>query len=155
MSLTVKQHQAIGHLAAGETLVSTAAAVHVHEKTIRRWREQPAFAAALDAAVLDLTESHRTETRGMLVESLARVRAAITDPNNPGGAALAGRMLCSPHLTTWAFGAGEAGETRTRIEHGGQIDGFPAVSGPSVVLCFDDGEGEDPRPEPVHDAALV
>ena len=134
--LTPRQCRAVEHLAAGEAIGVTAAAVGVHRRTLLRWKELPAFVDAVEAAVLELTDVHRAGARAMLAEALTATRDAI----GRGDSALAGRMLASPHLAAFAFGEGKAGVVRHHV------DG-PAVVNPNVPpvvlrMVYDDGEGE-------------
>jgi len=79
--LSTAQRKALGALLSGADQDTTAAAAGVTERTIRRWQNEPLFAAALragqdqaiDAAVTSLTAAMRTA-----VQTLSGV---MTDPD--------------------------------------------------------------------------
>ena len=64
--LTSAQRTALISLLSGDSLGRTAALANVTDRTVRRWRRQPAFQAALAAARVDFFSACRTHVNASL-----------------------------------------------------------------------------------------
>ena len=70
------KRRAVEGLLAGQTIVRAAEGAHVHERTVRRWLDDPAFRAHLDDARFDQTQrvaAALTSAATVAVAVLARI----------------------------------------------------------------------------------
>jgi hypothetical protein len=77
-SVRPEQQRALAALLAGETVQRAAAAAGVSDRTVRRWREQPAFVEALEAAQRELHAEVTARLRALTKQALDAVRRGLT-----------------------------------------------------------------------------
>jgi hypothetical protein len=84
--LTPKKRRALVALLSEPTLEAAAAAARVGVRTLRTWRSERAFAAALEAAAADAFEHALARVRGLASEAVETLRGVMLDPLAPASA---------------------------------------------------------------------
>ncbi len=110
-TLKPAQERALLAILAGKSFEATAAEVGVNSSTVRRWRKEPAFAAALDSERRRLLSAATDSLRLAGLESVTALRAILADPNCPAAVKVQAAGCVLAHL----FRAVEDADTSERI----------------------------------------
>ena len=116
--LTPKQRKTAHLLAAGKTIQAAAAEVCVRHETICIWNRREDFRALVREVEADLLEVFRSDVRRVIGKSLASVEEALDAGHTKmkGSQILASQILKTSHLLSFGWGAGAAGEERSKVE---------------------------------------
>jgi len=84
-TLTELQQRAVELVASGQTNRQIAEALDNSEFTVSRWRQEPAFVAAVNAMLRDSQEAARERLRALAGEALDVIEASLADAElSPG-----------------------------------------------------------------------
>lgn len=81
--LSEQQLAAAAMLASGKTGKATAEALDVSEGTVSRWRQQPAFEAAVNRVLTDAHDAARDRMRSLVTAAMDIIAGAMDDPDVP------------------------------------------------------------------------
>jgi hypothetical protein len=87
--LSPKKRRALVALLSEPTLDAAAAAARVGVRTLRTWRSEPAFAAALETAAADAFGHALARVRGLASEAVETLHRVMRDPAAPASAKVA------------------------------------------------------------------
>lgn len=87
-ALDERQARAVVLLTQGRTGIETAREVGVDPTTLRRWRRQPEFVAAVSEAQGEAIEAAQVRLGGLLDGALSAIESVLADPNAPPAAKL-------------------------------------------------------------------
>jgi hypothetical protein len=85
-NLGLKQRRGVAAVLAEPTLDDAARAAGVATRTLRRWRAEPAFAQALEAAAGEAFDEALARVRGIAGAAVETLREVMTDPAAPASA---------------------------------------------------------------------
>ena len=111
-TLKPAQERALLSILAGKSFEAVAAEVGVNSSTIRRWRKEPLFQAALDSERRRLVASTTDTLRQAGIEAVTQLRAILADPNCPAAVKVQAAGCVLAHL----FRAVEVDDLASKIE---------------------------------------
>jgi hypothetical protein len=135
--LTACQHAAIAAIIAGETYTDVCKALGIDRKTLYDWRQQPRFAAELDAEVRALRESARSRLWSLAGLALDALRDVLLSHPKDAVVVSAARIV----LDRLGISADLASEQASAAARASGVDGVP--EGPRTIWLVDSDQAQE------------